>query len=190
MECQTARGLSPLVRHIRGKALHQSTHHYKDFRLLGFLQHPSTVGAAVPDSQHCHRPKGSLAHTPHFSHRRTRPGVPRYHDAAGPPALSQWSPNPERRPGPDPPGRHGWKQPCLQQYSCNGSYVMRADSSALTLRLVWQSLGETLPAHIRRTYNGTAEPSAGLRRECKLPIWRELHLGGPQSLIQFVSFTH
>ena len=67
---------------------------------------------------------------------------------------------------------------------------MRADSSALTLRLVWQSLGETLPAHIRRTYNGTAEPSAGLRRECKLPIWRELHLGGPQSLIQFVSFTH
>ena len=58
------------------------------------------------------------------------------------------------------------------------------------VRLVWQSLGETLPAHIRRTYNGTAEPSAGLRRECKLPIWRELHLGGPQSLIQFISFTH
>ena len=29
---------------------------------------PFHFGGAVPDSQHCHHPKGSLAHTPHSSH--------------------------------------------------------------------------------------------------------------------------
>ena len=29
---------------------------------------PFHCGGAVPDSQHCHHPKGSLAHTPHSSH--------------------------------------------------------------------------------------------------------------------------
>ena len=158
---------------------------------LGFLQHPSTVGGqqsrtvstATAQKDRWLIPlisaTGELArvypatmtlldHRPCLNGRRIR--------SAGP--------------GQTHPAAMAGNSPCLQPYSCNGSYVMRADSSALTLRLVWQSLGETLPAHIRRTYNGTAEPSAGLRRECKLPIWRELHLGGPQSLIQFVSFTH
>ena len=34
----------------------------------GPQEHPSMLGAAVLDSQLCHRPKGSLAHTPHSSH--------------------------------------------------------------------------------------------------------------------------
>ena len=47
------------------------------------------LGSAVPDSQHCHRPKGSLAHTPHSSHQADSPAdspleylatmVPLYH---------------------------------------------------------------------------------------------------------------
>ena len=31
------------------------------------------VGAAAPDSQHCPLPRGSLAHTPHSSHREDSP---------------------------------------------------------------------------------------------------------------------
>ena len=47
------------------------------------------LGSAVPDSQHCHRPKGSLAHTPHSTHQADSPAdspleypattVPLYH---------------------------------------------------------------------------------------------------------------
>ena len=39
------------------------------------LGHPSTLGAAVPDSQHCHRPEGPPAHTPHSNHREDSPRV-------------------------------------------------------------------------------------------------------------------
>ena len=35
----------------------------------GLLDRPSQVGAVAPDSQHCRRPEGSLAHTPHSTHR-------------------------------------------------------------------------------------------------------------------------
>ena len=34
---------------------------------------PFHVGAAAPDSQHCRRPVGSLAHSPHSSHRAASP---------------------------------------------------------------------------------------------------------------------
>ena len=33
------------------------------------------LGAAAPDSQHCRRPVGSLAHTPHSSHRADSPAT-------------------------------------------------------------------------------------------------------------------
>ena len=36
---------------------------------------PFMLGAVVPDSQHCRRPKGWLAHTPHSSHRADSPQV-------------------------------------------------------------------------------------------------------------------
>ena len=39
------------------------------------LGHPSTLGAAVPDSQHCHRPEGTPAHTPHSNRREDSPRV-------------------------------------------------------------------------------------------------------------------
>ena len=39
----------------------------------GLLDRPFMLGAVVPDSQHCHRPKGWLAHTPHSSHRAAWP---------------------------------------------------------------------------------------------------------------------
>ena len=49
------------------------------------------LAVAVPDSQHCHRPEGSLAHTPHSSHwgcaRGLALGVLCYHCAAAPSAL-------------------------------------------------------------------------------------------------------
>ena len=47
---------------------------------------PFHFGGAVPDSQHCHHLKGSLAHTPHSSHwgcaRGLALGVLCYHCAA------------------------------------------------------------------------------------------------------------
>ena len=39
------------------------------------LDRPAMLGAAAPDSQHCQRPKGSLAHTPHSSQRADSPRV-------------------------------------------------------------------------------------------------------------------
>ena len=52
---------------------------------------PVHFGGVVPDSQHCHHPKGSLAHTPHSSHwgcaRGLALGVLCYHCAAAPSAL-------------------------------------------------------------------------------------------------------
>ena len=39
----------------------------------GLQDRPSMLGAAAPDSQHCRRPVGSLAHTPHSSHRADSP---------------------------------------------------------------------------------------------------------------------
>ncbi len=39
----------------------------------GLLDRPSMLGAAGPDSQHCHRPKRSLAHTHHSSYRAASP---------------------------------------------------------------------------------------------------------------------
>ena len=42
----------------------------------GLLERRSVLGsAAVPDCQYCYRPKGSLAHTHHSSHRAASPQV-------------------------------------------------------------------------------------------------------------------
>ena len=49
----------------------------------GLLDRPAMLGTAVPDSQHWHRPRGSLAHTPHSSHRANSPAdSPRVYFAA------------------------------------------------------------------------------------------------------------
>ena len=52
---------------------------------------PVHFGGAVPDSQQCHHPKGSLAHTPHSSYwgcaRGLALGVLCYHCATAPSAL-------------------------------------------------------------------------------------------------------
>ena len=86
----------------------------------GLPDRPFMLGAVVPDSQHCHRPKGWLAHTPHSSHRAAAPAdSPQVylatmallnHRPCGMIAESGMSaPATPRSLG-------GWKQPCLQPW--------------------------------------------------------------------------
>ena len=85
---------------------------------------PFHFGGAVPDSQHCHHPKGSLAHTPHSSHwgcaRGLALGVLCYHCAAAPSALphdrrvrnaSPGQAHPADMAGNSPVYSHGCKSP-------------------------------------------------------------------------------
>ena len=85
---------------------------------------PFHFGGAVPDSQHCHHPKGSLAHTPHSSHwgcaRGLALGVLCYHCAAAPSALphdrrvrnaSPGQAHPASMAGNSPVYSHGCKPP-------------------------------------------------------------------------------
>ena len=80
----------------------------------GLMDRPSIWGALAPDSQHCHRPEGSLAHTSHSSHRAASPpNEPCHYSAAVPPALPHDRQVRNASPGsPIWPG--GWKQPCLR----------------------------------------------------------------------------
>ena len=83
----------------------------------GLLERRSVLGsAAVPDCQYCYRPKGSLAHTHHSSPRAASPQVYLATMALlgqRPCLMIAESGAPARA---TPPGRGGWKQPCLQPW--------------------------------------------------------------------------